>query len=105
MGVRQQIPSSTGQPRQMGFAKLRGVDYSTSPFEVNPSRAVDMRNIINDDGINHKRPGWSENTKINQKLATEFYGQNVIGVFKEGNMTVVVLTYKILLFSYENLVK
>ena len=64
MGVKQQIPSSTNAPKTMQFAKLKGVDYSTSPFEVNPSRAVDMRNIINDDGINHKRPGWTENTDV-----------------------------------------
>jgi hypothetical protein len=67
MAVRQQIPSSTGQPRQMGFAKLRGVDFSTSPFEVDGSRAVDMKNMINDDGVNHKRQGWTENNELVEK--------------------------------------
>ena len=60
MGVKQTIPSSTNAPKTLNFAKLRGLDCSTSPFEVSTSRAVDMKNIINEDGINHKRPGWKE---------------------------------------------
>ena len=80
MGVKQQIPSSTNSPKSMQFAKLRGLDCSTSPFEVSPTRAVDMRNIINDDGINHKRQGWSENTELLQKLGV--YGQDIVGIYQ-----------------------
>ena len=80
MGVKQQTPSSTNAPKTMQFAKLKGVDYSTSPFEVNPSRAVDMRNIINDYGINHKRPGWTENTEFLKKLGG--YGEKIIGLYQ-----------------------
>ena len=80
MGVKQQIPSSTNSPKSMQFAKLRGLDCSTSPFEVSPTRAVDMRNIINDDGINHKRQGWTENTELLQKLGV--YGQDIVGIYQ-----------------------
>lgn len=80
MGVKQQIPSSTNSPKSMQFAKLRGLDCSTSPFEVATTRAVDMRNIINDDGINHKRQGWTENTELLQKLGV--YGQDIVGIYQ-----------------------
>ncbi len=39
---------------------LKGVDFSTSPFEVSPNRATDMRNLINRYGTNCKRNGWRE---------------------------------------------
>lgn len=85
MAVKQQIPSSTNAPKTMQFAKLKGVDYSTSPFEVNPSRAVDMRNIINDDGINHKRPGWTENTEFLRKVSRFQFGDKLLNAFDLNN--------------------
>ena len=63
MAVKQTIPSNTNQTKSLTFSKLRGVDYSSSPFEVSTSRAVHMKNMINEDGVNHKRPGWSENNE------------------------------------------
>ena len=38
----------------------RGVDLSSSPLSVAPSRASYMRNMISKGGINHKRNGWNE---------------------------------------------
>lgn len=38
----------------------RGVDLSSSPLNVAPSRASYMCNMINDGGINKKRHGWNE---------------------------------------------
>ena len=38
----------------------RGVDLSSSPLNVAPSRASYMRNMISRNGINHKRNGWNE---------------------------------------------
>lgn len=38
----------------------RGVDLSSSPLNVAPSRASYMRNMINDGGVNKKRHGWNE---------------------------------------------
>ena len=38
----------------------RGVDLTSSPLNVLPSRASYMKNMINDGGINKKRNGWKE---------------------------------------------
>ncbi len=38
----------------------RGVDLSSSPLSVAPSRASYMKNMISKGGINHKRNGWNE---------------------------------------------
>ncbi len=85
MGVKQQIPSSTNAPKSMQFAKLRGLDCSTSPFEVATSRAVDMRNIINDDGINHKRQGWTENTEFLKNVARFSNDGTLVNAYDLGN--------------------
>lgn len=91
MGVKQQIPSSTNAPKSMSFAKLRGLDCSTSPFEVSPTRAVDMRNIINDDGINHKRQGWTENNEFLRKIKRIHQGEKMLNAFdlNNGNLMIV----------------
>lgn len=80
MAVKQQIPSSTNAPKTLNFAKLRGVDFSTSPFEVASTRATDMKNLINEDGVNHKRPGWTENIELYQALGN--YNKNLTGLYK-----------------------
>ena len=85
MGVKQQIPSSTNAPKSMQFAKLRGLDCSTSPFEVSPTRAVNMRNIINDDGINHKRQGWTENTTFLKNVARFSQNGVLVNAYDLGN--------------------
>ena len=69
MAVKQTIPSNTNQTKSLTFSKLRGVDYSSSPFEVSTSRAVHVKNMINEDGVNHKRPGWTNDNKINDVLS------------------------------------
>lgn len=104
MAVKQQIPSSTNAPKTLNFAKLRGVDFSTSPFEVASTRATDMKNLINEDGVNHKRQGWSENHPINEILSTKYYNEKIIAVHKTGNTTIIVLNKKILVFD-ENILK
>ena len=105
MGVKQTIPSSTNAPKALSFAKLRGLDCSTSPFEVTTSRATDMKNIINDDGINHKRQGWSENHKINQLLSENYSNEEVVSVHKILNDTVVVLAKHVVVFNKNSLKK
>lgn len=42
----------------------RGLDLSSSPLGVAPSRASYMRNMISREGINHKRNGWKEITSF-----------------------------------------
>lgn len=56
---------------------FRGVDLTTSPLRVAKNRATYMRNLINDHGINHKRPGWSEMLRIN--------GAKINGIFPYQN--------------------
>lgn len=42
------------------FADFRGVDYSSSPLEVQSNRATDMANLILRDGVLHKRNGFEQ---------------------------------------------
>ncbi len=55
------------QPRERKFYKLsgfKGVDYSSSPLEVNPRRATDINNLLLEDGALHKRNGWEQKIKV-----------------------------------------
>lgn len=52
---------------------FRGVDLSTSPLYVSPSRASASRNMIPRGGINHKRYGWDE--------MLSFGGDKINGIF------------------------
>ena len=57
MAVKQTIPTNSNPPKTMVFSKFRGVDLSSSPFEVSTSRATHSLNMINENGVNHKRKG------------------------------------------------
>ena len=46
--------------RQLVLTDFKGVDFSSSPYKVDPKRASSMRNMINEYGVNHKRRGWHE---------------------------------------------
>ncbi|MBR2474166.1 MAG: hypothetical protein IKB51_03960 [Clostridia bacterium] len=52
--------------QQLVIENFGGVDLSSSPLLVNSARASYMRNLINDNGVNHKRPGWRQELKINK---------------------------------------
>lgn len=80
MAVRQTVVSDTNSQKTLTFNKLRGVDYSSSPFEVSTSRATSMKNMINEDGVNHKRHGWSEDLEIN-KTISEKNITNIKGIY------------------------
>lgn len=79
MAVRQTVVSNTNSPKTLTINKLKGVDYSTSPFEVSTSRATSMKNMINEDGVNHKRHGWSEDVSLNKKIY-EIGINNICGI-------------------------
>lgn len=49
----------------------RGVDLSSSPLNVAPSRASYMRNMISKGGVNHKRNGWNEIASLKDKNGKE----------------------------------
>ncbi|MBQ8178308.1 MAG: hypothetical protein IJ033_03850 [Clostridia bacterium] len=60
------------------FENFRGVDYSSSPLRVSTNRASKMRNLINEYGVNHKRPGWNELFKI----VVDGKEQRINGIFQ-----------------------
>lgn len=60
MSIKQTVPSASNTTKSLTFEKFKGVDFSSSPFEVSPTRATYSVNLINEDGVNHKRKGWKE---------------------------------------------
>lgn len=46
--------------KQMRIGDFRGVDYSSSPHNASPFRAVDGVNWIHQNGVNKKRNGWEQ---------------------------------------------
>lgn len=56
------------------LSDFRGVDYSSSPLEVQPYRATDMANLLLRDGVLHKRFGWEQYLKIDtQNKAADMF--------------------------------
>lgn len=55
--------------RQMlSLNAFKGVDLSSAPTMVSQSRASYSVNMINDNGINHKRPGWDERFEFGGRI-------------------------------------
>lgn len=50
------------------YKNFLGVDYATSVFNVDSRRAIEMKNYINVNGINHKRNGWNEIAQFQDKI-------------------------------------
>ena len=50
--------------RTLTLGNFKGVDFSSSPLSVRSDRASNMRNFINEYGVNKKRNGWNELLKI-----------------------------------------
>jgi hypothetical protein len=69
------------QRKVLSLGDFRGVDFSSSPLNVKPYRAVEAVNFINDYGKTRKRPGWRE------RLAIEEDGQpvRINGIFNYEN--------------------
>ena len=65
---------------------FRGVDYSSSPLEVQPYRSTDMANFILRDGVLHKRNGWERMLKV---AVTEGLGK-VLNVWRFDSTTLIV---------------
>lgn len=56
-----QLPSpKTRNKNTFTISELKGVDAWNNPLSVSPDRAVVMRNIVNRNGLNHKRYGWAQ---------------------------------------------
>ena len=52
--------------QQLVLDNFGGVDFSSSPLAVASNRASFACNLINDNGINHKRPGWEEQQRVDK---------------------------------------
>ena len=50
--------------RELVLDDFKGVDFSSSPLKVSGSRASFASNLICDNGVNHKRPGWEQVLKL-----------------------------------------
>lgn len=59
--------------------KFKGVDTSVPLYAVDPSRASAMRNFINSNGANHKRPGWRQFARFKNSSGND---QRINGYFK-----------------------
>lgn len=59
------------------ISDLRGVDFSSSPMEVNRRRASRAVNFINKDGITQKRAGWAQQCRIQR----DGVPQRINGIF------------------------
>lgn len=63
------IRSTSLKPRRSyTLEDFRGVDYSSSALSISPHRASRMRNLINDNGVNHKRHGWHQLTRLEGRI-------------------------------------
>lgn len=59
--------------KEITLGDFLGVDFSSSPYKVSARRASDMKNLINEYGVNRKRHGWTQLTRE--------YGR-INGIFK-----------------------
>lgn len=67
--------------RTLQLSDFKGVDFSSSALSVRRDRASNMRNFINEYGVNKKRNGWNELIKI--KHGGEY--QRINGIFEYVN--------------------
>lgn len=84
------------QPRERKFYKLsgfKGVDYSSSPLEVNPRRATDINNLLLEDGVLHKRNGWEQKIKVGNERINGIWSFSGFDIFasQEGRPLVLFL--------------
>lgn len=65
--------------RQLTLEDFKGVDFSSSPLRVRSNRASDIKNFINEYGVNKKRNGWNELFHIED---SEGNAQPINGIFQ-----------------------
>lgn len=71
MRARTNVPLK--ERKTLVLSDFKGVDFSSSPLNVQKNRASFARNFINENGVNKKRNGW--------KLVWNF-GEQINGIFK-----------------------
>ena len=77
--------------RRLVLSDFKGVDFSSSPFRVSQSRATDMRNLINEYGVNHKRHGWREIRNFKPYDGEGSYVINGIFDYRHGSHSVLII--------------
>lgn len=65
--------------KQLTLEGFKGVDFSSSPLRVRTNRASNMRNFINEYGVNKKRNGWNELFRIEDSNGN---AQPINGIFQ-----------------------
>lgn len=99
MTVKQSIPSHTNTNKSLTLGNFKGIDASSSPFEVDVSRATYCQNLINENGVNHKRPGWTQDNELNNYILSKQIDE-VLGIyhivlrFENENVDGYVIAYK-----------
>ncbi len=58
---------SLKERRSLTLSDFKGVDFSSSTLNVKSNRATNMRNFINEHGVNKKRNGWNQLIRIKEK--------------------------------------
>lgn len=79
MRARTNISLKTRKTLQL--SDFKGVDFSSSALSVRKDRASNMRNFINEYGVNKKRNGWNELIKIKY----DGKAQRINGIFEYVN--------------------
>lgn len=77
--------------KKLVLSDFKGVDFSSSPFRVSPSRATEMRNLVNEYGVNHKRHGWREIKNFNPYKYEGSYSVNGIFEYRHGSHCVLLV--------------
>ncbi len=72
---------SLKERRSLTLGDFKGVDFSSSPLNVRGDRASNMRNFINEYGVNKKRNGWKELLEIKAAGVV----QSINGIFEYVN--------------------
>lgn len=70
--------------KRLVLSDFKGVDFSSSPFRVSPNRATEMKNLINEYGVNHKRHGWREIRDFKPYGSEESFAVNGVFEYRHG---------------------
>lgn len=70
--------------KRLVLSDFKGVDFSSSPFRVSQNRATDMKNLINEYGVNHKRHGWREIRDFKPYDSEESFAINGVFEYRHG---------------------
>lgn len=82
MSIRMSTEISLKERQVLQFGDFKGVDFSSSPLRVAVNRATDMKNFINEYGVNRKRNGWNELIRIKDGQGNDL---KINGIFNYQN--------------------